>query len=215
LRRLIIFLTGAFSRKENIVKNKHCRWKLVCAAFLLLVFFSCSEENIPDKVEIPFTLENNRFIIEATVNGKEGKFLFDTGSTISCFDNVKKLRPIGFIISKVDGRIKIGLKYRLNKITFGDVDVNTKSEVDNQAVIVKNIKNNGHDGILGNMIFEGYWVEISYSKHKIILHKKKPDYFYNYSPIVIADKTVPHFYIPITVDGKEFVTVHGDWARFM
>jgi hypothetical protein len=89
------------------------------------VFFSCLKENTPDTVEIPFTLENNRFIIEATVNGKKGKFKFDSGSQYSYFDNVKNLRPIGFIITKVDGRIKIGLKYRLDKITYGDVDVRT------------------------------------------------------------------------------------------
>jgi hypothetical protein len=193
---------------EVEVKDKHYWWKLLFSVFFLLVFFSCSKENTPDTVEIPFTLENdNRFIIEATVNGEKGKFQFDTGSQYSYFDNVKKLRPIGFIITSVNGRNKIGIKFRLNKITFGDVDVKTISAVENQYDFVKNIKNLGYDGILGNMIFEGYWVELSYSKRKIILHKEKPDYFSNYSPVVIAGKNDPHFYIPITVDDKNFYLI--------
>ncbi|MDR0877679.1 MAG: hypothetical protein LBN21_06475 [Treponema sp.] len=171
---------------------------------MLLVFFSCSKENTPDTVEIPFTLEKDYLLIEATVNGTKGKFLFDTGSNSSCFGNVKNLYPVGFSNTQWVGRKEFRLMYRLNKITFGDTVVKTKSAVSARPDLVKNLKDNGWDGLLGCMIFEGYWVEISYSKRKIILHKEKPDYFSNHSPVVIPNKDDPHFCIPITIDDKIF-----------
>jgi hypothetical protein len=46
------------------MKNKQNFLELLCFAFLLSVFFSCSEENSPDYVEISFSLENG---IERTI----------------------------------------------------------------------------------------------------------------------------------------------------
>jgi hypothetical protein len=143
--------------------------------FFLSIFFSCQKPNNPVYVEIPFRLENNRIIVDAIVNGRKGKFIFDTGSTES-YVNTRtiNLLPRAFTLTPYNGKRKIVLIYNLNKITFGDIELNTKMWLVKRSGIIKRTEQEGYDGVLGSRTFEGYWCELSFSKSKIILHKGNP-----------------------------------------
>jgi hypothetical protein len=154
--------------------------------FLTCTLFLSCERN---KVEIPFVLKNSRIGVEATVNGKKGMFLFDTGSTESYLDiEATNLSQYGHTITPYKGQQVSVPVYNLRKITFGNTELKTRSWVINQSDLITGKRNDGFDGILGSGIFEGYWCELSFSKRKIILHKEKPDYFSNFSPVKILNK---------------------------
>jgi hypothetical protein len=173
--------------------------------FISFSLLSCKEQGAPDYVEIPFKLEDNRVIIDATANGKKGRFIFDTGSTESYADiNTINLLPRAFTKTKYKGRMKTVLVYNLNRITFGDVVLKTRSWVIKRSDSLVKRKKEGYDGVLGSRVFEGFWCELSFSKNKIILHKEKPEYFTNFSPVKILTKYDADFYIPSVIDGKTF-----------
>jgi hypothetical protein len=176
----------------------------ICILFII-VLLSCAKTNGPDKVEIPFVIENNRIVICATINGKTGKFTFDTGATESYLNiSTKNLLPTAYTTTQYNGKPKKVLIYRLNKITFGNTEIKTRSWVINRSDVVINKQKEGYDGVLGNRIFEGYWCELSFSKSKIILQKDKPEYFSKYSPVKIESKYDADFYIPATIDNELF-----------
>ncbi|MDR2602279.1 MAG: hypothetical protein LBC53_07500 [Spirochaetaceae bacterium] len=103
----------------------------VILLFLIAVFlcFSCEVEERPDCVEIPFVVENGRLALEANVNGKKGRFIFDTGSTESYLDvNVRNLWLQGFTKTIYKGRPSFAFIYKLNKIElFGNFSLRTTS----------------------------------------------------------------------------------------
>jgi hypothetical protein len=177
---------------------------------LVFVFSSClpfivKGQGKPDYAEIPFTLENNRIIVEAVANGKKGRFVFDTGTTES-YLNIKtaNLSRCGFTITPYKGQnISVNM-YNLPKITFGNIELKTRSWVINRSDYLTKSQNDGFDGILGARVFEGYWCELSFSKGKIILHKEKPGYFTLFSPVKILNKYNADFFIPCIIDGKTF-----------
>jgi hypothetical protein len=97
---------------------------LLQTILLLSVFLSCVKNTVSDTVEIPFSMENKRIVLDATVNGKKSRFLFDTGATISAVDvNVKNLWYHGYVLEK-GNKVKV---YNLNKITLGEVELKTHS----------------------------------------------------------------------------------------
>jgi hypothetical protein len=166
---------------------------------------SCNIDNTINSIEIPFILEKNRIVLEASVNGKTGKFIFDTGSTESYLDvSVKNLWIHWYGKTPYNGKLKNILIYKLNKITFGDSDVNAKSWVINRSDLLSASLKEGYNGIFGNRIFEGYWCELSFSKRKIILHKEKPDYFTKHSSVKIKNKFDADFYIPVSIDKHDY-----------
>lgn len=59
--------------------------KIVISTLLILfTAFTYSQGKIPEQINIPFTLSpNGHIIIQAKVNGIEGKFVFDTGAGIN------------------------------------------------------------------------------------------------------------------------------------
>ena len=181
-------------------------------ATIAILFCHCesnSRQNPVDYLEIPFVLENHRIVIEATINGKEGRFIFDTGATESYLDiNVRNLRRAGKVKTKYNGLQEAVNYYHLNQINFGGTTLYTKSIVINRSDFLTRRQREGYDGLLGSRTFEGYWVELSFSKEKIILHKEKPEYFTKSSPVkILFGKTIMHFYIPVKVDGETFLFV--------
>jgi hypothetical protein len=177
--------------------------------FSFLVFFqlfsSCQEQNILDYAEIPFNLENDRIVLEATVNGKKGRFVFDTGTTESYVDTATiNLLPRAFTKTPYNGKKKIVLIYNLNKIFFGDIELNTRMWLIKKSDIIERRKHEGYDGLLGTRTFEGYWCELSFSKSMIILYREKPEHFTNFSQVKILNKYDADFYIPGVIDGKTF-----------
>ncbi|GMO33525.1 MAG: hypothetical protein Ta2F_09380 [Termitinemataceae bacterium] len=195
---------GSKWKKENIKMNK-LFLRILFLFTLVIIFISCEKIQIQEKVEIPFKLENNRMILDATVNGKTGRFLFDTGATISVIDvNTKNLRYHGYVkwfINDKPKKIKI---YKLSEIYFGDIELKTHNQIVKYGPNSEIIKSEGYDGIIGMRTFEGYWMELSFSKNKIILHKEKPDYFTNYSIAKVENKYNDPFYIPVNIDDTDY-----------
>jgi hypothetical protein len=163
------------------------------------------KQNSPEYAEIPFKLENDRVVVDATVNGKKGRYIFDTGSTESYADiNTINLLPRAFTKTQYKGRQRTVLVYNLFSINFNDVELKTHSWIINHADTIKRTQKEGYDGILGTRVFEGYWCELSFSKSKIILHKEKPEYFTQFSPVKILSKYDADFYIPTVIDDEIF-----------
>ncbi|MDR2633850.1 MAG: hypothetical protein LBC51_09570 [Treponema sp.] len=94
--------------------------------------------------------------------------------------------------------------WRTSSITFGDVELKTKSWLVKRSDVLINRLEEGYDGLLGNRTFEGYWCELSFSKGKIILHKEKPACFTKHSPVKIPNKFDADFYIPVYIDDKDY-----------
>ncbi|MDR1221247.1 MAG: hypothetical protein LBK73_16835 [Treponema sp.] len=174
---------------------------------LVLPLFSCAEEKppAPDMVEIPFVIQGGKMLVYATVYGRSGLYIFDTGASASYLD----IDPKGLFPSRLggfldNGKRKLVWKRALNKISFGGVELRTRSEVITPSSMVVNIKKRtGYDGLLGIGVFEGYWCEISFSKSKIILRREKPDHFTNFSPVRKINRVNYGFLIPAAVDGAD------------
>jgi hypothetical protein len=45
---------------------------------------------------------------------------------------------------------------------------------------------------------------LSFSRNKIVLHREKPEYYKNYSPVKIESKYDADFYIPAIIDGEKY-----------
>jgi hypothetical protein len=173
---------------------------------LVFIFAGLSScEGKTNYIEIPFVLENKRIAIEATINGQKGKFVFDTGSTESYLDiKVTNLSRYGHALTPYKGRQISTPIYNLKKITFGGIELKTRSWMINHSDLITRSQNDGFDGILGVGIFEGYWCELSFSKSKIILYKENPGSFVNFSPVKILNKYNADFFIPCVIDGVTF-----------
>ncbi|MDR3046090.1 MAG: hypothetical protein LBU51_00560 [Bacteroidales bacterium] len=180
----------------NNAKNK----KLIIIFFILLSFNCLACKTADAIIEIPFSLEDNAIILEARVNGKEGRYIWDTGSPGSYVDiNVNNLKRIRTSILTYNGKSEeIGI-YRLKNITISGIRINAHSWVTNVSSTLNSI--DGYDGLLGYTIFNGYWCELSFSKGKILLHKERPKYFTKF----VSAELINRFYyycIPATIDGK-------------
>ena len=66
----------------------------------------------------------------------------------------------------------------------------------------------GLQGMLSNIVFGGFWVELSFSRNEIVLHSEKPVHFANakHAELKLQQGEQAHglFYLPIDIDGKEF-----------
>jgi hypothetical protein len=187
------------------MKNYTFFFFMMVFIFAVLSLPACTENNMPDSVEIPFVLENNRIVLEAAINGKNGRFSFDTGSTESYLDiSPKNLLSTSYTTTIYQGRPRKVLVYHLNKIKFGEKEIRTRSWVIIRSDSVTNAKEKGYDGVLGSRVFEGYWCELSFSRNKIILYKEKPEYYKHYSPVKIENKYDADFYIPAIIDDEKY-----------
>jgi hypothetical protein len=158
--------------------------------------------NSPEIKEIPFTLKGGRIILDANINGTQGKFMWDTGATWTKADiRVNNLSVAIKTLILTSQGITIKTKaYALNKITVGGVKLNTHSQVVKLPDHVRaSFHGEGIDGLLGLEIFEGYWCEVSFSKQKIILYREKPAHFTQSVPAEVISR---HITVPVMVDGE-------------
>ena len=189
--------------------------KLKKLVMLCMIFFlSCS--TIPDTsdsdIVIPFVVENGLIVLDAVFDGITGRFFWDTGANFSTVPGANSRSERWYHNTVVDGERMLEPFYQINCIRFGDVDVRARSWY-------INIKNDfsgrvaelrGLDGMLGNSIFEGFWVELSFSRNEIVLHREMPAHFANAnhvplkSMLEISGERDDKFYLPIDIDGKEF-----------
>ncbi|MDR0784884.1 MAG: retroviral-like aspartic protease family protein, partial [Treponema sp.] len=166
--------------------------------FLAILFFSCN-----DAKEIPFELTGNRVVLNAEINGKSGKFFWDTGTPISLFDS--DFSNLDFSRKGTFGWYFFGVReefdaYYLPEITIGGVRLKTKTEIAKSEVIRDNIlEPEGLDGLLGINVFAGYWCEVSFLRKKIILHKEKPPESGKFIPASLGGDS---FRLLVDIDGK-------------
>ena len=178
--------------------------------FLFSLFTFAYSENL-NPIVIPFHYnEHGQIILEATINGYKENFIFDKGSMnsfsqidgaglaslnnctcISCNVSICCCNPFGTTI------------YLLDKIQFGDTIVNANSLlIDSKRRQI--LRSNSR--ILGFGIFEGFWMELSFSRNEIILHTQIPEHFANaaHSPLVMPDISNSRLYLAVYVDGNEW-----------
>ncbi|MDR1220627.1 MAG: hypothetical protein LBK73_13590 [Treponema sp.] len=157
---------------------------------------------------IPFSLENGRIILEAEINGTKGRFMWDSAAHGSFaniqFDNLTPVVEDDDIvnISHLNASIETK-KYWLDELIVGGVELKTHSMIVGAPEIIKQkiLDVEGVDGILGLTIFEGYWVEISFSRKAIVLHKKKPERYAQSVPAEIVNEEF--LCVPVAIDGEE------------
>ena len=181
------------------------RMRLIFAICALLLL-SCSAYN-DETLVIPFSIERGWIILDAAINGQAGRFVLDTGMIHSLAEVCAQgLRSYGYVEQLIDGRLQMTPYYMLRSIQFGDIEVTSRSWLINRNDFIERIRLRGFDGLLGLWIFEGYWVELSFSRNEIVLHRQKPEHFSSasHSPLKLPTSSSA-LHLPITIDGMEFL----------
>jgi hypothetical protein len=151
--------------------------KLFLVFLTASILLSCGSE---EPIEIPFTLEGNRVVIYATINGVEGRYFWDSGCwetiTTTPLDNLPIVENDP-VTSHTRYYIKDGITINGHTLKTTSIITNLSSNMPGVERLERIIKNEGFDGILGYYIFTGYWCELSFTESKIKLHKNKPEKF--------------------------------------
>lgn len=160
------------------------------------------------RIVIPFTIERDRIYLYATINGHEGRFLFDTGTMFSWAGiGGEGLSVARRFRTPIDGTVRYANIYWVGGIQFGNEYVRARSLlITEHDWILRRRAWAQDDGIFGMGIFEGFWVELSFSRNEIVLHRQKPIHFANanHTPLVMEDRNST-FYLPIEINGREWL----------
>lgn len=161
--------TSSLTVYEKLTRKSIAGIFLFLTVFTLL--FSCD-----GRKEIPFELANNRIILNAIINGKSGKFFWDTGANMSLFDcdfsNLDFSRK-GVMAFYFENPEAVDYYY-LPEIIIDGARLKGAPEITRTTASLRSrtLEPEGLDGVLGINVFAGYWCELSFSRKKIILHKK-------------------------------------------
>lgn len=202
------------------------RFNLPICLFSLLLCHSIAKAQVfektavlhGDSVVFPITLINAYPFISGTVNGVEGKFMFDTGTPVSILLNDdlvklpnKKAKGIGqagsgqsFKTSISDSIQEIKL---INGITYRNLE-NILSQ--NFDLLQKNISPD-FLGFIGHEFFKGYIFKIDYILRKVTFYKnsdersRSKDYLANEKVLAVIDfetrKLPNHPMVNLKIDG--------------
>ena len=181
--------------------------KTSCLLCLVALLPSCAGNNdaaeSADGLVIPFVIEDGFMIMEATINGKAGRFVFDSGANVSVVPDARMSLPMLPAFVLPGGRPGFLLKYLVRRVEFANGSVRASSWV---------IRNAGGlgiplgaEGILGNGIFAGYWVEISFSRNEIVLYRQFPERFAEALHSPLAVRAMNKFLLTIGINGREFL----------
>jgi len=168
--------------------------------FIAIALCSCGEFKNKNEgaIVIPFVFENYRIVINAVINGEEGRYFWDTGA----YETVTTIPShTGYFVKK--------------DIVLNGRTVNTTSRMDRFIPntpgwerINSIFEDEGFDGLLGFSVFNGRWCELSFTENKIILHKTKPDKFSVPAEGYVSRRGVPH--IIGSINGSVPVTMLVD-----
>ena len=160
---------------------------------LIIIIFIITLVSCNSRIELPFTLtENNRIVFDANVNGKEGKYFWDTGAYASHANcNMDNLEPAyNGSMAMLNDSDNLSY-YTLNQITISGVEIKSVSEVTRITDSLKRkiLDIEGLDGMLGINVFEyneprksdRLYVEIRWIA---LLEKSKKE---RYSPVCVRD----------------------------
>ncbi len=158
---------------------------------------ACSDNKNIAAYTFPFSFENNRIILVATIDGSSGKFLFDTGC-----EGIITNTPIKTLEKTVRAYDHYYLLGSVKKYTAYAVDsiklYSTPFSVSTFA-LQSDTKLVGFDGIIGLSVFKGYFVEVSFTDNQIRLYKDKPKGYPNNVSIYFDNQSCP--YLQINIDG--------------
>ncbi|MDR1073369.1 MAG: hypothetical protein LBL45_06805 [Treponema sp.] len=177
-----------------------------------IFFFSCDN---PKEISFELT-DSNRIAVNATVNGKSGKFFWDTGSYVSLFDcdfDASNFSHKGIMAFYFENPEEVDYYY-LPEIIIDGARLKGASEITGTTANLRSrtLEPEGLDGVLGINVFAGYWCELSFSKKKIILHKRKPASFEKFVPVGLEGN---YFCIPVDVDERKQPFIVDTGARGM
>jgi hypothetical protein len=189
-----------------MVNNK----KNIFLLLIIIIFYSCSTNKFSknNNIIIPFILENNRMVINAIVNGVEGRYFLDTGS----FETITAVPLDNLPVIENDPHpytrhlIKDGITINNQLLKTESIIFNFSQDLPRSEVMQQILQEEKFDGLLGFSIFNGYWCELSFSESKIILHNNKPRRFSKSIRGVIQDSTlynvfeIDNVYLYIIVD---------------
>ncbi len=168
---------------------------------IVALFVSCTAANKPvdAKYSIPFTLENNRIVLTAVIDGVPGTYLFDTGCegiiTNTQITTLKETtRPYDRIY--LLGSVKTCKAYSLDSITIGETPIPVST-----FALSWDTKMVGFDGIIGLSVFKGYFVELSFSTGRINLYRTEPKGYSRQIPIYFNSQSHP--YLDCEIDGMK------------
>jgi hypothetical protein len=171
---------------------------------VIRVIASCMtiKDNSP-VIEIPFTLEHDQIVVEATIDGKTAKYAWSIASNTSV---LKDIDPDWTVLLESDRFPELGelpRHYQMEELIIGGVPIKAGSD----AMASDSYDNNyldpyGLNGRFGIDVFSGYWCEVSFSKNKIILHSKKPSYFTQSVKGIFDSKKM--LTIPLNIEGKDY-----------
>jgi len=181
-----------------------------------ILFLACSNgANHDGELVIPFSIENNRIILDAVINRQAGRFVLDTSALVSSVGiSAFGLVPIGSVYHWVNEEVRESIRFGIRNIRFGDVNVRARSWIATRGDRLSSLREaEGFDGFLGIRTFEGYWMELSFSRNEIVLHRQKPGHFTNHVPLKMRSR-FHRLYLPITVNDQVFymelnTSVHG------
>ena len=182
-----------------------------CAISCMAFALSCSAGN-DTSIVIPFINDGGeRIYLDATINGYAGRFFLDTGTMLSWARiNTEGLDAEDCVTCRciVCGCTHCASSFRVDSIRFGDMDVRSRSlfVTEHEFFSVIETWTDG-DGILGMLAFEGFWMELSFSRNEIVLHRQKLAHFANadHVPLVMLEERFSALYLPIDIDGREFL----------
>lgn len=181
------------------MKNRQ-KIPVAASVALILLSFGLSGCGGPHPVfEVPFTLADNHIIVEADVNGRSGKYMFDTGAGpfLITGNNTDNLEDAGVKVDSLflNGEFSIPEVKKLDSIRI------CGTTVKNDFMIVHNtnLMYTDIDGILGLPVFSGYYLEISYFGKKLKAYKERPKKYSKKIPLEYADGIYPE--IQCYIDG--------------
>lgn len=136
-------------------------------------------ESWPPLLELSFELVNNLPVVQATVDGRSGNFLFDTGAEMTLlnqqhFKGIPSATPAG---AGATGKLENASSYRVARFDWHGVSFR---DADLTAVDLDHLSPNGPPllGLIGADLLMHYAVTLDYPKRKIILRvptKQKPN----------------------------------------
>ena len=156
---------------RQVISNLAVRLSLLVLTLLLLPAGRMAAAVF---VRLPYEMVNGKMIINATVDGLRGRFVFDTGApfyiTQTWADSLKHA-TIGSqgIIDAAGNEFSVS-KTTVNELLLGDSTTvafrNIKANVIPKGNIVERL---GVDGIVGSDILTGYILRIDSRQHSIII----------------------------------------------
>lgn len=160
------------------------RLKIISLFFLCLYFtssFSQLEwEAKKDKISIPFELTHNLIIIDVVVNDVDLKMIFDTGSEKNLLfsfpenDSIEFYNPREIKINglgygeELKAIVSTKNKFNLKGLNSDNFEVLLITEYDLSIINKMGIPING---ILSTSLFKEYFMQIDYSKKRMIFYK--------------------------------------------